>query len=98
MKRISLLFFGLIVLGEMISIFTEIKELHWVCKPLLMISLGLYYFSSSKQTGYFSQSMGLSLFFSFLGDVLLMGKGESFFMMGLISEQISQMRYDRVED
>jgi len=82
MKRISLLLFVAVSVGEILSGFLGSTDLHMVCKPLIMVTLGLYYFSSAE---YRSTMVWLAIFFSFAGDTLLMfeSRHPSFFMMGL---------------
>ena len=55
-----------------------------------MISLFLYYFVSTKKI---NTLFSLGLFFSFLGDVFLLGSGELYFILGLLSFLIAHVFY-----
>ncbi len=86
MKKIFLYLFAVASVGEIIS---TLSDLHWlgtICKPALMITLGLYYWASQKER---QESVMLSvmmaIIFSWLGDVLLMlqGSNPNYFMFGL---------------
>jgi uncharacterized membrane protein YhhN len=86
MKRIFLYLFALASVGEIIS---TLSDLHWlgtICKPALMITLGLYYWSSQRERQEpIVFSVVMAIIFSCLGDVLLMlqGSNPNYFMVGL---------------
>ena len=94
MKKISLSFFCAIGLTELTAILSDSDALEKLCKPLIMISLGAYYFSSLRREDR-SRSLVLAIFFSFFGDVLLMihQKESSFFMFGLLAFLLSHIFY-----
>jgi uncharacterized membrane protein YhhN len=94
MKKIFLSFFYAISLAELVAILSNSDALEKVCKPLIMISLGVYYFSSVRRDDR-SSSLVLAIFFSFLGDVLLMiqQRESSFFMFGLLAFLLSHIFY-----
>jgi uncharacterized membrane protein YhhN len=94
MKKAALLLFLASAAGTMISILTNLEWMHLTCKPLLMISLAAYYWTSvySKER---SNVVMLSICFSFLGDTLLMfGElNEGYFMAGLVSFLLAHTFY-----
>jgi len=85
MKKISLIGFVVVSLGELLAILTNQLFLQHLCKPLIMVFLFLYYFSASGQNR--SNGVLAAIFFSFLGDTLLMyeHKDPLYFMFGLAS-------------
>lgn len=86
MKKIILILFGVIACGELVSDLFAIPLLHSICKPLLLILLIGYYVSAQRESGSpLSKVLLLALIFSWGGDVLLMGSGELYFMLGLAS-------------
>ncbi|MDH4057937.1 MAG: lysoplasmalogenase [Cyclobacteriaceae bacterium] len=86
MKKISLIFFGAVSGGELFSALYDFPLLHTICKPALLITLlGYYFFSLREQNERPSPVLMMALIFSWGGDVLLMGSGELYFMLGLAS-------------
>ena len=80
-KTIPLIVFVAVCLIDFIAIYFKNQTVIYFVKPLLMVTLFWYYNTHKKQTNnYFL----LGLFFSFLGDILLMGKGQLFFVLGLL--------------
>ena len=69
MKKISLYLFIVASLGEILSEIIGLQYLHQVCKPLIMITLGIYYLSHAE---FRSRAVWLAIFCSLAGDVLLM--------------------------
>ncbi len=94
MKKVILYLFWLVGVGELISILLTIPLLGYISKPLIMITLGLYYvLSVSREMR--SNALILAIAFSFIGDVLLMlqSKGASFFILGLVAFLIAHVFY-----
>jgi uncharacterized membrane protein YhhN len=94
MKKLTLILFLLVSLLELITHFFNLAELHHYTKPLLLITLGLYYyFSAGKEV--LSKLILLALFFSWLGDVLLMyqHKNELYFIFGLSAFLVAHVFY-----
>jgi uncharacterized membrane protein YhhN len=81
MRSLSLILFILSGLGEIISTLYPLQLLHVICKPLIMFTLGLYYFSSLKTNA--SRLVFASLLFSWIGDIVLLD--EVYFIHGLAS-------------
>ncbi len=94
MKNAALLLFALLVAGELVAQLTELEWLHHLCKPLIMVFLGLYYaLSTSRQQR--SWLVLLAVLFSFLGDSLLMyeSRNEMYFLLGLGAFLAAQLFY-----
>ena len=81
---------GLIYLG---SFRAEIPEIRTVLKPFLIPVLSFFYW---RQTALGKSAVLGALFFSFLGDVFLMGSGTLFFLLGLSSFLGAHLCYIRV--
>jgi uncharacterized membrane protein YhhN len=92
MKKISLYLFVAVSLGEILSEIMGLVYLHQACKPLIMITLGIYYFFHAE---FRSTAVWLAIFFSLAGDVLLMFEDgdPKFFMMGLAAFLIAHIFY-----
>jgi uncharacterized membrane protein YhhN len=92
MKKISLYLFVVASLGEILSEIIGLLYLHQVCKPLIMITLGIYYLRHAE---FRSTTVWLAIFFSLAGDVLLMFEDgdPKFFMMGLAAFLIAHIFY-----
>lgn len=90
MKKITLISFIIVSIGELLSIVTGLESLHLVCKPLIMITLAGYYICYHR-----SMVVLLAIFFSFGGDVSLMFDSIDplYFMIGLVSFLVSHVFY-----
>jgi uncharacterized membrane protein YhhN len=93
MKRIALILFFVAAIGELISIIAGLEQLHIVCKPLIMVTLGVYYLSSAGEDR--SLVVLLAIVFSLAGDTALMFDSIDpiYFMGGLVSFLISHVFY-----
>ena len=80
-KIIPLIAFVLFSLIDFYGIYLEKQLMVNFAKPMLMITLFWYYYSNTKQL---NKYFVLGLFFSFLGDLLLLGTGEVYFIFGLL--------------
>jgi len=89
-KILPLIAFIIICLADFSGIYFENQLVIYIAKPLLMISLFWYY---TSKTTHINKWFVLGLFFSFLGDVFLLGKGELFFILGLASFLIAHLFY-----
>jgi uncharacterized membrane protein YhhN len=79
-----LLLFGILATTEIYAEMTNNIQLIYVVKPLLMISLSLfYYFNIQTKKSRFSRFIFFGLIFSIGGDTFLMFQGSPFFMAGL---------------
>ena len=79
-----LLLFGIIAVTEIYAEITHNIQLIYVVKPLLMISLSIfYYLNIQTKSSRFNRFILLGLIFSIGGDTFLMFQGSQFFMAGL---------------
>ena len=66
----------------------------FITKPLIMISIMIFYFLKTKKQRNFQDTLMLiAFFFSCLGDIFLMFFGEKYFMFGLGSFLITHLIY-----
>jgi len=79
-KNLPLLLFISVCVIDFLGIYFENQILIYVAKPLIIVSLFWYY---SVHTKTMNKLFVAGLFFSFLGDVFLLGKGELYFILGL---------------
>jgi uncharacterized membrane protein YhhN len=93
MRKAAIVIFFLVSLGEILSGAIHSRELHLICKPLMLISLGFYYWLKSAE--HRSMLVLFAIFFSFGGDTLLMfdDSNSIFFTLGLVSFLISHIFY-----
>jgi len=89
-KIIPLIAFVLFSLIDFYGIYLEKQLMVNFAKPMLMITLFWYYYSNTKQL---NKYFVLGLFFSFLGDLLLLGTGEVYFIFGLLFFLIAHVFY-----
>jgi len=97
MKRyIGLIAFYVVFIADLIIIAGGYDPLRYISKPLLLITLGAYFILNSRQSpGVFLRPMIAALFFSWLGDVLLLfdNRDPVFFLLGLSSFLIAHISY-----
>jgi uncharacterized membrane protein YhhN len=89
-KIVPLIAFVLFCLIDFFGIYLEKQMMVNFAKPMLMITLFWYYYSNAKKI---NKHFVLGLFFSFLGDVLLLGTGEIYFIFGLLFFLIAHVFY-----
>jgi uncharacterized membrane protein YhhN len=94
MKRSALIAFILASIGELLAGILNSETLHFICKPLIMICLGIYYHSSVSGEDR-SSAVLVAIFFSLVGDVLLMlqGSNPQFFVFGLAAFLVAHVFY-----
>ena len=80
-KILPLIAFMLFCLIDFFGIYLDKQMMVNFAKPMLMITLFWYYYSNAKKL---NKYFVLGLFFSFLGDILLLGTGEMYFVFGLL--------------
>lgn len=88
--------FVIVSAGEIISTLIDIPTVHLICKPAIMITLGLYYWASLKEVQEsISRSLMVAIFFSCAGDVLLMMQesNPNYFMFGLGAFLVAHIFY-----
>ena len=92
MKKLVLTVFVLVSLAEIASGIIGIEMLHWICKPMIMVSLGAYYLLDTKHR---SAVVLAAILFSLLGDIFLMleASDQRFFMAGLLAFMTAHVAY-----
>jgi len=96
MKKKFILLFLIVSTGELISKTVSVHWLEMICKPAIMISLGLFYWAAQREKKEpVVLTVILAIFFSCLGDVLLMFQraNANFFTLGLGSFLLAQVNY-----
>ncbi|MFZ2905498.1 MAG: lysoplasmalogenase [Cyclobacteriaceae bacterium] len=96
MKKTFIYLFLIVSMGELISKVGSMAWLETICKPAIMISLGLFYWASQREKNEPAvYTVLLAIFFSCLGDVLLMLQevNANFFMLGLGSFLLAHVSY-----
>ena len=89
-KIIPLIAFMSFCLIDFFGIYLDKQMMVNFAKPMLMITLFWYYYSNAKKL---NKYFVLGLFFSFLGDILLLGTGEMYFVFGLLFFLIAHVFY-----
>jgi len=89
-KKIPLLLFIIVFILDLIGVYFEQNTIIFIAKPLLIITLFWYYYIN---TNVLNKHFVTGLFFSFLGDVLLLGSGELNFILGLLFFLIAHIFY-----
>ena len=89
-KIVPLIAFMLFCLIDFFGIYLNKQMMVGFAKPMLMITLFWYYYSNAKKL---NKYFVLGLFFSFLGDILLLGAGEMYFVFGLLFFLIAHVFY-----
>jgi uncharacterized membrane protein YhhN len=95
-KGLFIILFIFSVVGVFAGIVTHLKWFDYLCKPLIMISIGGYFLQNSKNLDNKTVRLALIAFlFSLFGDIFLMfsGEGMNFFMLGLGSFLVAQVFY-----
>ncbi|HEY3430129.1 MAG TPA: lysoplasmalogenase [Cyclobacteriaceae bacterium] len=96
MKKIFLYLFVIVSTGDIVSILSEMYWLETICKPAIMITLGVYYWTSQKEKQEaVAGTVLLAIVFSCLGDTLLMlqKSNPNYFMFGLGSFLVAHIFY-----
>jgi uncharacterized membrane protein YhhN len=91
-----LLLFAFVLAADLAAIILEHPTLQYIFKPLIVPALAAYFVHSTKGLSKFFQTPVLAaLFFSWVGDVLLMfaGTNERFFLFGLASFLVAHLCY-----
>jgi uncharacterized membrane protein YhhN len=87
--------FGAIVALQVAAVYRQENDaLYFLSKPLIMVSLGIFVYSKIntadlKAKGY----LFVAIFFSWLGDVLLMFEGTTMFLAGMGSFALAHVGY-----
>ncbi|MBK6263789.1 lysoplasmalogenase [Marivirga sp. S37H4] len=90
-------FFFLAAVGEIISLLFQIELLHQICKPLLVLTLLMFFWEKSdhRKNEKWVIHVTLALAFSWIGDVMLLftDKNFLFFFAGLGSFLVAHLFY-----
>jgi uncharacterized membrane protein YhhN len=72
-----------------------LEDFHYIIKPLIIISLIIFYVYHTQLSGRFAKRIFVGLLFGLMGDVFLMfvAKNQSFFMFGLVAFLIGHLWY-----
>jgi uncharacterized membrane protein YhhN len=92
MRKVFIILFIIVSLGELLSLSVGLDNLHQVFKPLIMISLGFYYLVSTRKSDR-SLFVFAAIVFSLMGDIFLLFAGELYFMLGLGSFLLAHIFY-----
>jgi len=98
-SKIWLYLFIALVIIHLISILVPFAQVMYFTKPLLLITLAIYFFQSTKKyPGGFRNFVIAGLIFSVIGDSFLMfvnhsERGDQFFMLGLVSFLLTHILY-----
>ncbi|MFC2126333.1 lysoplasmalogenase [Bacteroidota bacterium] len=96
-NRIAATIFFIAAVSNLTSHILDIDWLTYISKPLLMVALAYYLIQSvpSQFRGKVFYLSLIALFFSWLGDILLMlsGNGAVFFMLGIGAFLLAQVSY-----
>jgi uncharacterized membrane protein YhhN len=95
-KHLFTILFVISVIGVFTGIVFHIDWLDYLCKPLIMISIGSYFLQNSKKLNKNLVWYALIAFlFSLFGDIFLMfiDKQMIFFLLGLASFLVAQVAY-----
>jgi uncharacterized membrane protein YhhN len=96
MKKIFLYLFILVSMGVLLAEVGHADLVYLLCKPAIMITLGLHYWITQRNLGEgLSKSVILAIIFSCAGDTLLMfqAKDGNFFMFGLAAFLVAHIFY-----
>lgn len=88
--RVAKYLFFIVSFFNLLGIALKEPLLVYISKPFIISALWLLYKFQTTKTNYF---YSIALFFSLLGDVVLMFNGLNFFMLGLVSFLIAQVFY-----
>ncbi len=91
MKLIWLALYAVSVVAVLVATTFSVPDIYVVAKPLLMISLLLYFIAASQGYPGWRKFVGFALVFSWAGDVFLMQDG--MFAAGLVSFLIAHIFY-----
>ncbi|MCU0444567.1 MAG: lysoplasmalogenase [Microscillaceae bacterium] len=93
-ERSFLVIFVIIALGDLVGRGLSSAILDYIFKPLIMLSLMIHFYQQTRpRFGTFQRLILWALFFSWLGDVLLMFEPPIFFQLGLSGFLISHLFY-----
>ena len=95
-KTIWIILFALVLLIDLVAVYLNDEPLQFITKPLLMPLLAIYLLlQTSTATSGLKAWIFLALFFSWVGDILLLfdERGPNFFLFGLSAFLVAQVFY-----
>jgi uncharacterized membrane protein YhhN len=95
-KKIWIILFSLVLLIDLAAIYSNNESLRFITKPLLAPLLAIYLLLETSTTNSNLKAwIFLALFFSWVGDILLLfeGSGSNFFLFGLSAFLVAQVCY-----
>lgn len=95
-KNIWIIVFILILVADILAVYLNNDNLRTITKPALMPILAIYFLTATKAVNINLKAwIFLALFFSWVGDVLLMWEESNsiFFLLGLLAFLIAQIFY-----
>jgi len=95
-KTIWIILFALVLLIDLVAVYLNDEPLQFITKPLLMPLLAIYLLlQTSSATSGLKAWIFLALFFSWVGDILLLfdERGPNFFLFGLSAFLVAQVFY-----
>jgi len=95
-KTIWIILFGLVLLIDLVAVYLNNEPLQFITNPLLMPLLAIYLLlQTSSATSGLKAWIFLALFFSWVGDMLLLfdERGPNFFLFGLSAFLVAQVFY-----
>ncbi|MEQ8424888.1 MAG: lysoplasmalogenase [Cyclobacteriaceae bacterium] len=96
MKAKFLIAFFVVSMCELLAVILNLEVLQWAAKPLIMITLGSYFYFSIRRDEMGSSKPVLgAIVFSLGGDIALMFQqhGQTYFMLGLASFLVAHLLY-----
>jgi uncharacterized membrane protein YhhN len=96
MKKNWLFVFAIALIANLVGVYLKNEILIYITKPFIVISLILYFLSATAGiTNGLKKLITVALFFSLLGDVLLMfeSSDKNFFLFGLVAFLIAHVFY-----
>ena len=95
-KTIWIILFVLVLLIDLIAVYSNNESLRFITKPLLIPLLAIYLLrQTNSATSSLKVWVFLALFFSWVGDILLLfeERGPNFFLFGLSAFFVAQVSY-----
>jgi len=95
-KTIWIILFALVLLIDLVAVYLNDEPLQFITKPLLIPLLAIYLLlQTSTATSGLKAWIFLALFFSWVGDILLLfdERGPNFFLFGLSAFLVAQVFY-----
>src|SRR5215212_5397661 len=95
-KNIWLIIFLLVLAANIIAVYLQNENLRFIVKPLLVPAVAFYFLTTTNSsTSFFKGWIIMALFFSWVGDILLLfeAKKSIFFLLGLSAFLLAHIFY-----